>query len=82
MCIFPVKWNLFILQGALVVAVLNIEIPRLLGSVINVVAKFAQNGGSALFREQVKLPVFRLVFLYVSQVRVCEFLPIEMFSPG
>ncbi|XP_021917196.1 ATP-binding cassette sub-family B member 8, mitochondrial isoform X2 [Zootermopsis nevadensis] len=55
------------IAGALVVAVLNIEIPRLLGSVINVVAKFAQNGGSALFREQVKLPVFRLVFLYVSQ---------------
>jgi ATP-binding cassette subfamily B (MDR/TAP) protein 8 len=60
---------LFILQGALSVAMLNIEIPHLLGSVINVVAKFARNGGSTLFREQVKLPVFRLVFMYVAQVR-------------
>jgi ATP-binding cassette subfamily B (MDR/TAP) protein 8 len=62
-------WDLFVLQGALAVAMLNIEIPQLLGNVINVVAKFARNGGSALFREQVKFPVFRLLCLYVVQVR-------------
>jgi ATP-binding cassette subfamily B (MDR/TAP) protein 8 len=66
---FLLIWDLFILQGALAVAMLNIEIPQLLGSVINVVAKFARNGGSALFRDQVKLPVFHLVCLYVVQVR-------------
>ena len=51
------------------VAVLNIEIPQVLGSVINVVAKFARDGSSTLFTQQVKLPVLRLIYMYVAQVR-------------
>jgi ATP-binding cassette subfamily B (MDR/TAP) protein 8 len=62
-------YHRFILQGALTVALLNIEIPQLLGNVINVVAKFARNGSSTLFREQVKLPIFRLINIYIAQVR-------------
>jgi len=53
----------------LVVAVLNIEIPQVLGSVVNVVAKFAQDGSSTLFTQQVKLPVLRLIYMFVAQVR-------------
>jgi hypothetical protein len=47
---------------------LNIEIPQLLGSVINVVARFARDGSGRLFREEVKLPVFHLIYMYVAQV--------------
>lgn len=54
-------------MGALAVAVLNIEIPQVLGSVINVVAKFARDGSSTLFTQQVKLPVLRLIYMYVAQ---------------
>lgn len=48
---------------------LNIEIPRVLGSLINVVAKFARDGSSTLFAQQVKLPVLRLIYMFVAQVR-------------
>lgn len=66
--LWPHIWYLLAaVAGALAVALLNIEIPQLLGSVINVVAKFARNGSSTLFMEQVKLPVFRLINMYIAQ---------------
>ena len=53
----------------MVVALLNIELPQLLGSVVNVVARFARDGSGTLFTQQVKLPVLRLIYMYVAQVR-------------
>ncbi|GLV43523.1 uncharacterized protein CBL_04065 [Carabus blaptoides fortunei] len=52
------------IAGALVVALLNIQIPQVMGEVINVVAKFHE---STKFLEEIKLPALRLSAMYVAQ---------------
>ncbi|XP_069672760.1 mitochondrial potassium channel ATP-binding subunit isoform X1 [Periplaneta americana] len=64
----PHFWYLLAsVAGALAVALLNIQIPQILGNVINVVVKYTREGSSTLFREHVKLPVFQLMYMYVAQ---------------
>lgn len=52
------------IAGALVVALLNIQIPQVMGEVINVVAKFHE---STKFLEEIKIPALRLSAMYVAQ---------------
>ncbi|KAJ9586112.1 hypothetical protein L9F63_020249 [Diploptera punctata] len=66
--LWPHIWYLLAaIAGALAVALLNIQIPQVLGNIVNVVAKFARDGSSAMFNEKIKLPVFHLVNLYILQ---------------
>ncbi len=59
--------NLFLLQSALAVAIVNIQIPLLLGDVVNVVSKFtAESTGN--FMEEIRQPAMRLISLYGFQV--------------
>ncbi len=55
------------LQSALAVAIVNIQIPLLLGDVVNVVSKFtAESTGN--FMEEIRHPAIRLISLYGFQV--------------
>ncbi|XP_063225021.1 mitochondrial potassium channel ATP-binding subunit [Bacillus rossius redtenbacheri] len=53
--------------GAFVVAILNIEIPRLVGGVVNVVAKMVRGEDSASFADEMRGPVKRLLAMYSLQ---------------
>ncbi|PSN49512.1 ATP-binding cassette sub-family B member 8 [Blattella germanica] len=66
--LWPHIWYLLAaIAGALAVALLNIQIPQILGNLVNVVAKFAREGSSNMFKESVKFPVFHLINLYILQ---------------
>lgn len=52
-------------KGALIVAILNIQIPQVMGGVINVIAEFQD---ADKFLESVKEPAIRLTAMYVAQV--------------
>ncbi len=62
------------LQSALAVAIVNIQIPLLLGDVVNVVSKFtAESTGN--FMEEIRHPAIRLISLYGFQVREIKIEP-------
>nr|CAD7430880.1 unnamed protein product [Timema monikensis] len=60
-------WLLAAVVGAFIVALLNVEIPRILGSVVNVVAQCIRDEGASHFLEKIRGPAVRLLFLYVAQ---------------
>lgn len=55
-------------QGALAVAVLNIQIPHIVGSVIDVLAKFSSVKDKEAFFREMKMPALKLIFVYLAQV--------------
>ncbi|KAG8232429.1 hypothetical protein J437_LFUL012860 [Ladona fulva] len=65
----PDIWRLIVaVLAALMVALLNIEIPRLLGSVVNIVARFVKGGDStSSFTSEMRDPVLTLLNLYIFQ---------------
>lgn len=65
--------------GALVVAVLNIQIPQIMGGVINVVAKFTDNNDSGRFLQEMRAPAIKLFTMYIAQ-SVFTFFYIYMLS--
>lgn len=65
--------------GALVVAILNIQIPQIMGGVINVVAKFTDNNDSGRFLQEMRVPAIKLVTMYIAQ-SVFTFFYIYMLS--
>ena len=56
------------LQAALVVAVLNIQIPLRMGSLVNVVAGFTPGEGLRSYAERLSRPALGLCGLYLAQV--------------
>nr|CAD7400173.1 unnamed protein product [Timema cristinae] len=60
-------WLLAAVVGAFIVALLNVEIPRILGSVVNVVAQCIRDEGAPHFLEKIRGPAVRLLLLYVAQ---------------
>ncbi|XP_075981398.1 mitochondrial potassium channel ATP-binding subunit [Anticarsia gemmatalis] len=63
----PHKWLLAAaVASALTVAFLNVYIPAMLGVIVNVLASLRQNP-SADFIEEIKLPAFKLISLYIGQ---------------
>lgn len=61
----PHIWYLIAaIAGALVVALLNIQIPQIMGGVINVIAKFHK---SEQFMEEIKYPALKLSAMYIAQ---------------
>ncbi|KAG5880049.1 hypothetical protein JTB14_018474 [Gonioctena quinquepunctata] len=65
--------------GALAVAILNIQIPQIMGGVINVLAKFTESKDTESFMAEAKVPAIKLVVMYVAQ-SVCTFFYIYMLS--
>ncbi|KAJ8976437.1 hypothetical protein NQ317_008471 [Molorchus minor] len=65
--------------GALVVAILNIEIPQTMGGVVNVLAKFSENKDSQMFISEMKTPAIKLITMYIAQ-SCCTFFYISMLS--
>jgi len=67
----PHWWYLVIaVSSAFVVAILNIEIPRVLGSTINVVTNFLtvdSSGTNHSYWEELKIPATKLCGLYLAQ---------------
>lgn len=47
---------------------LNIQIPQIVGSVINVLAKFNDTKDSGVFFSEMKLPALKLISVYIAQV--------------
>lgn len=60
------------LQSAFVVSLANIQVPVLLGEVVNVVAKFTREMSTErrIFSQEVAGPVVKLVKYYCIQVRL------------
>ena len=59
---------LFVFQSALGAAVVNIQIPILLGDVVNVLSRFtAETAGN--FMDDIRQPAMKLVSMYGIQVR-------------
>ena len=56
------------LQAALAVAIVNIQIPLLLGDVVNVLSQYT-NGAPGNFMDDIKEPGLKLITMYVIQVR-------------
>lgn len=52
------------------VALLNIEIPQIMGGAINVIARFSDTKDSKLFIEEMKGPALKLISMYLAQVSV------------
>ncbi|KAK9892136.1 hypothetical protein WA026_018335 [Henosepilachna vigintioctopunctata] len=65
--------------GALIVAALNIQIPILIGKVINIVAQFGETKNSELFFDQMKLPTIKIILMYGLQA-FSTFFYIHMLS--
>ncbi|XP_060517346.1 mitochondrial potassium channel ATP-binding subunit-like isoform X2 [Cylas formicarius] len=61
-----IAYFLAAIAGALVVAILNIKIPEVMGSLINLLTKFGENNGK-LFTSEMKVPVIKLVAMYIGQ---------------
>ncbi|KAF2899958.1 hypothetical protein ILUMI_06225 [Ignelater luminosus] len=53
--------------GALAVAILNIQIPQIMGGVVNVVARFSDSHDSEHFLKEMKKPALKLVSMYIAQ---------------
>lgn len=49
-------------------AILNIQIPQVLGGVINVISKYTENKDGDLFTNEMKMPALKLIGMYVTQV--------------
>lgn len=49
-------------------AILNIQIPQIVGSVINVLAKFSDTKDSGIFFSEMKVPALKLMLVYIAQV--------------
>lgn len=63
----PHKWLLIAAVGsALAVAFLNVYIPAMLGVIVNVLAGI-RNNPAADFIDEIKMPAFKLISLYVGQ---------------
>ncbi|KAJ0173957.1 hypothetical protein K1T71_010103 [Dendrolimus kikuchii] len=63
----PHKWLLVAaVASALAVAFLNVYIPAMLGVIVNVLAS-VKNNPTVDFIEEIKLPAFKLVSLYIGQ---------------
>ncbi|XP_072942565.1 mitochondrial potassium channel ATP-binding subunit [Epargyreus clarus] len=63
----PHKWLLLAaVASALAVAFLNVYIPAMLGVVVNVLATM-KNNPSADFIQEIKMPAFKLISLYIGQ---------------
>lgn len=76
----PHIWYLIAaILGALAVAILNIEIPQIMGGVVNVVARFSDTHDSALFLKEMKGPALKLVTMYIAQ-SAFTFFYIDMLS--
>ena len=61
---------LLFMQSAFVVAILNIEIPRMLGSMINVVSNYLSSDSRDLqnsYWEELKIPATKLAVMYIFQ---------------
>ncbi|KAI4467311.1 atp-binding cassette sub-family b [Holotrichia oblita] len=65
--------------GALAVALLNIQIPQIMGSGINVITRFSQTKDGELFMEEMKIPALKLLGMYLAQ-SACTFFYIFMLS--
>lgn len=64
----PHIWSfLAAIVGALAVAVLNIQIPLVMGGLINVLAKFSNEHDSDQFISEMKLPAVKLIAMYLGQ---------------
>ncbi|XP_025835714.1 ATP-binding cassette sub-family B member 8, mitochondrial [Agrilus planipennis] len=65
----PHTWYLLAaILGTLIVAILNIQIPRMMGEVINVVAKYSNDlAGHNKFFQDMKIPAFKLIIMYIAQ---------------
>ncbi|XP_044265492.1 mitochondrial potassium channel ATP-binding subunit isoform X1 [Tribolium madens] len=76
----PHIWYLIAaIAGALVVAILNIQIPQVMGGVINVIAQYTDNKNSESFINEMKVPAIKLIAMYVGQ-SLCTFFYIYMLS--
>ena len=60
---------MWLLQSAFAVALINVEIPLLLGGLVNVLAKFTSHDGHSDFLQDMRLPAIKLVTMYSMQVR-------------
>ncbi|CAH2004100.1 unnamed protein product [Acanthoscelides obtectus] len=67
------------IAGALVVAVLNIQIPQVMGGLINILAKFTESKDSLQFMNEIKPTAFKLIGMYIAQ-SVFTFFYITMLS--
>jgi ATP-binding cassette subfamily B (MDR/TAP) protein 8 len=65
--------------GALAVAILNIQIPQIMGGVINVISRYTESKNTESFISEMKVPAIKLVAMYVSQ-SLCTFFYIYMLS--
>ncbi|XP_063919277.1 mitochondrial potassium channel ATP-binding subunit-like isoform X1 [Zophobas morio] len=76
----PYIWYLVAaIAGALAVAILNIQIPQIMGSVINVIARYTENKNSETFIHEMRAPALKLIAMYVCQ-SLCTFFYIYMLS--
>ena len=58
-----------IFQSALAVAIVNIQIPILLGDVVNIVSKYsAETAAQNNFVEEIRKPGLRIIYMYSIQV--------------
>lgn len=53
--------------GALIVAILNIQIPLVVGNVINIVSKYSRENDSTSFLHEIKLPGLKILGMYSLQ---------------
>ncbi|CAI8029963.1 Mitochondrial potassium channel ATP-binding subunit [Geodia barretti] len=60
-------WLLLAIAAALVVSVLNIQIPLEMGRLVNVVAGFTPGGSLGTYLERLSLPALHLCALYLTQ---------------
>lgn len=51
-------------------AILNIQIPQIMGSAVNVIAKFSETKDGELFMEEMKVPALKLIGMYLAQVGI------------
>ncbi|KAI4467323.1 atp-binding cassette sub-family b [Holotrichia oblita] len=70
---------IIVILGALAVALLNIQIPQIMGSGINVITRFSQTKDGELFMEEMKIPALKLLGMYLAQ-SACTFFYIFMLS--
>lgn len=49
---------------------MNIQIPQIVGNVVNVIAKFNSSKDSGMFLGEIKVPAIKLVLYYIAQVNL------------
>ncbi|XP_045476710.1 mitochondrial potassium channel ATP-binding subunit isoform X1 [Harmonia axyridis] len=67
------------IAGALIVAILNIQIPLIIGNIINIVSRFGETNNSKLFIEQMTIPCIKIIAMYGMQA-FSTFFYIHMLS--